>query len=343
REPVGDNPSMIHKWLYSAAFVAVLTCVLITQSVAGGMARGDNKQEIIMTTMSNVQDYIDTFQRGEDFTPPSVGVIVDGQPDGAALELLGKELAVANPSVRENIINLLVDMGRRTDPLTPKGADVLRHPQIIALLAGAGLAKPDLGREAAMEALRKLVTQPDLARFGDAFTEALKDTPTEEAFLLVAKAKPAHAKGLVDRLGMSPKWKEVEAAKIARAALGAEDVEDEFLADTEAATDGKALAQALGPLALIGTPRSLRAIAERLRTSLTIDKPGAYEKSVRLNVLDALLYNFPDQPILYPNNITKEADYTTAEGFCTRILGVTYSTPPPPFMTYRGYPTPMAR
>jgi len=334
---------MIHKWLYSAAFVAALTCLLITQSVAGGMARGDNKQEIIMTTMSNVQDYIDTFQRGEDFTPPSVGVIVDGQPDGAALELLGKELAVANPSVRENIINLLVDMGRRTDPLTPKGADVLRHPQIIALLAGAGLAKPDLGREAAMEALRKLVTQPDLARFGDAFTEALKDTPTEEAFLLVAKAKPAHAKGLVDRLGMSPKWKEVEAAKIARAALGAEDVEDEFLADTEAATDGKALAQALGPLALIGTPRSLRAIAERLRTSLTIDKPGAYEKSVRLNVLDALLYNFPDQPILYPNNITKEADYTTAEGFCTRILGVTYSTPPPPFMTYRGYPTPMAR
>jgi hypothetical protein len=329
---------MIKKWLYLVAF-SVLTCVLITQPVMGEMARENNKQEITMTSMSNAQDYIFTFQRGEGFTPPCVGVIVDGQPDKAAIELLGKELAVANPSVRENIVTLLVDMGRRTDPLTPKGADVLRHPQIIALLADAGLAKADLGREAAMEALRKLATQTDLAQFGDAFTQALKDTPTEEAFLLVAKAKPPHAKGLVDRLAMSPKWKEVEAAKIAQAALGAEDVEDEFLAVTEAATEGKALAQSLGPLALIGTPRSLKALAELLRTPLTIHKPGVYEKSVRLNVLDALLYNFPDQPMLYPNNITKEADYTAAEGFCTRTLGVTYSNPAPPFMTYRGYPT----
>lgn len=333
---------MIHKWLYSAAFSA-LTCVLITQPVAGEMTRGDYKQEIIMTTMSNAEDYIQTFKRGEDFKPPSVGIFVDGQPEGAALELLGKELAVANPAVRENIVNLLVDMGRRTDPLTPKGADVLRHPQIITLLADAGLAKADLGREAAMEALRKLVTQADLSQFGDAFTEALKDTPTEEAFLLVAKAKPPQARGLVERLGLSPKWKEVEAAKIARAALGAEDVEDEFLAVTKAETDGKALAQSLGPLALMGTPRSLKAIAELLRTPLTILKPGVYEKSVRLNVLDALLYNFPDQPMLYPNNITKEADYTAAEGFCTRILGITYKNPPPPFMTYRGYPTTLAK
>jgi hypothetical protein len=301
----------------------------------------NTKKEIGMST--NAQDYIAAFQRGEDFTPPSIGVIVDGQPDRAAIQLLGKELAVANPSVRENIIALLVDMGQRTDPLTPKGADVLRHPQIIALLAGAGLAKQDLGREAAMDALRKLVTRPDLGRFEDAFVKALDETPTEEAFLLVAKAKPKKAKELVDRLAKLPEWKEVEAAKIARAALGDNDVEDEFLAAADAATDGKALAQALGSLALMGTPRSLKAIAERLRTPLTIHIPGAFEKSVRLNVLEALLYNFPDQPVLYPNNIIAEADYTVAEYFCIKTLGVTYTDPPPPFLTYRGYPTPLEK
>lgn len=325
---------MMPKWLYKTTFV-VLTFMLTAQQAAGDTTKEMN--------MSNAQEYIAAFQSGEDFTPPSTGVFSGGQPDESALQILGKELAVANPSVRENIVKLLVDMGRRTDPLTPKGADVLRHPQIIALLVGAGLAKPDLGREAAMDALRKLVTQPDLARFGYAFTKALSDAPTEEAFLLVAKAKPQKAKALVDRLAMSPKWKEVEAAKIARAALGAKDVEDEFLAVADAATDGKALARALGPLALMGTPRSLKAIAERLRTPLTIDNPGVFEKAVRLNVLEALLYYFPDQPVLYPNNIITEADYTAAEHFCTKTLGVTYSDPPPPFLTYRGYPIPLTK
>jgi len=291
-------------------------------------------------------DYVAAFQRGEDFTPPATGVFAGGQPDGAAVDILGKELAVGSPSVRESIVALLVDMGRRTDPLTPKGADVLRHPRILGLLAEAGLVKPDLGREAAMDALRKLATQPDLSRFENLLRKALEDTPSEEAFLLVAKAKARSARAFVDRLAGSAQWQNVEAAKIARAALGAKDVEDAFLAlaaNAEAARDGKALGRALGTLGLIGAPRSLRAIAERLRTPLTIHMPGAFEKSLRLNVLEALLYNFPDEPALYPNNIVTEADYTAAERFCAKTLGVTYRNPPPPFLTYRGYPIPLER
>ena len=176
--------------------------------------------------MPTVKDYIAAFQRGEDFTPPASGVFVDGRPDRAGLQLLGQELAVANPEIRENIVALLVDMGLQSDPLTEKGAEVLRFPQIISLLAGAGLVKPDLGREAAMDALRKLVTQAHLASFADSFAKALEEMPSEEAFLLVAKAKPQHAKALVERLAASAEWKEVEAARVARAALGAEDVED---------------------------------------------------------------------------------------------------------------------
>jgi hypothetical protein len=309
----------------------MLACVVFAPQ-AGGERRKKS------TMSKNAQDYISAFRGGRDFSPPAVGVFSEGQPDEFAVQVLGRELAVADPHVRENIVKLLVDMGRRTDPLTPKGADLLRQPLILKVLAGPGLAKPDLGREAAMDALRKLVTQRDLAVFGGRFTKALTDVPTEEAFLLVAKAKPQEAKEPVERLATSSRWEKVEAARIAWAALGATEVEAEFLAVADAAADGEALAHALGTLALIGTPRSLKAIGVRLRTPLTILMPGRFEKSVRLNVLEALLYNFPDQPVLYPNNINGDEDYEAAERFCIETLGVTYSNPRPPFLTYRGFP-----
>lgn len=295
----------------------------------------------------SAEDYISAFKRGEDFVPPAKGVFVNGRPDDTALDAFGKELPVAAPNVRENIVKLLVDMGRSTDPLEKSGADVIRHQRILELLAGPALAKPDLGREAAIEALRKLTTQRDLARFENEFTNALAEEPTAEAFLLVAKAKSYKAKELIERLIALPRWKEMEEAKIARAALGSKDDEDSFIvaATAAAAKDGVSFANAIGPLALMGTPRSLKFIAEHLRTSLMIDipghGPGRSMQSARLNVLDALVYNYPDQPVLYPNNINQDGDYRNAERFCTESLGVTYKDPPPPYFKFGNVPEPI--
>jgi hypothetical protein len=311
--------------------------VLIMHQVAGCQIGKSNMPQ-------NAQDYIEAFRRGLGFTRPAAGVFSAGRPDPDTVHILGQELAVANAFVRENIVALLVDMGRSTDPLTPKGADVLRDPQILAQLAGPGLAKPDAGREAAMDALRKLVTRSDLQRFESAFAKALGEAPTDEGFLLVAKAKTGGARELVEQLVKTSRWRQVEAAKVARAALGAADVEDEFLkpvANAEAASDGRTLARALGTLGLIGTQRCLRAVALRLRTPITIHIPGAMEKSVRLSALEALLYNFPDQPVLYPNNIINADSYTAAEQFCILTLGVTFTMPQPPFLTYRPFPIPL--
>jgi hypothetical protein len=288
-------------------------------------------------------EYISSFKRGENFTPPSKGIIIKGQPDSTAVWILGKELTVANPSVRENIVDLLVDVGINTNPMQPKGAEFLNNHQIIEILVSAGLSKPDLGREAAIIALRKLVTQPILNKYGDEILKVLENSPTPDALLLVAKSKPLLAINILDQLALLPEWNNIEEMKIARAALGDKKIEDEFLAkadSAEAAMNANAFCQSLIPLSLMGTPRSLKAIAIRLRTPLIFEVPGAYEKSVRLNVLEALLYNFPDQPVLYPNNIISEADYTNAEIFCTEMLGVSFTTPPPPFMTYRGHPIP---
>jgi len=291
---------------------------------------------------TSAQDYIDAFRRGEDFAPPAKNVFANGQPDESAVKLLGEALAKESPNVRENIVKLLVDMARQADPLTAKGADVVRHRRIVEVLAGPGLAQADLGRDAAMEALRKLVPHPDLSRVGEQITMALDKAPTEDAFLLVAKAKPPAAKATVERLIALPRWQNVQAARIANAALGSTASEEPFLRAAADAKTGQALAVAVGPLGLMGTQRSLRLLGELLRTPLTIEiaghMPGKSIKSARLDVLDALLYNFPDQPVLYPNNINRDEDYRAAERFCTETLGVRYLAPPPPYLKYANVP-----
>lgn len=294
--------------------------------------------------MQSAEDYLRAFRHGETFKSPASGLSINGKPDPAAVRVLAEALANEEPHVRENIVALLADLGINTDPLQPEGAEVVRDKQILDALAGPGLAQADLGREAAMDALRKLATVPDLAARGEAITAALEAEPTEEAFLLVAKAKPAAAGPVVDELAAQPEWQEVEAVKIAKAALGDEQAEDEFLAALDAAEtagDAEAFARALGPVALVGTPRSLKAIGSRMRTPLIIEVPGAFEKSARLNVMEALLYNFPDRPILYPNNVVHESDYIKVERFCEAQLGVVFDQPRPPFLTYFGHPIPL--
>ncbi|MFO7613395.1 MAG: hypothetical protein R6W71_02015 [Bacteroidales bacterium] len=301
-----------------------------------------NPQEYPNATQS-AYNYINAFKLGEPFYPPSEGLIVDEKPDSMALWILGKELAISEPGVREHIVALLVDVGVSSDPLQAEGAEVLRNQQITEILVGSGLVKSDIAREATLDALRKLMTQTDLARYEAEFIKALEKKPTEEMFLLIAKARLPKAKTLVDSLARSQTWKDSPAAKIALAAMGDTEIENGFLDAAETArneSNSQAFIDALGTLSLTGTQRSLIYIANQLRTPLVFEVPGAFRKSVRLNVLEALLYNFPDQPVLYPNNIVEEEDYTAAEEFCTRKLGVTYTTPPPPFMTYEGFPIP---
>jgi hypothetical protein len=303
-----------------------------------------------------VDNYIASFRKGQEFTGHSEGLIVggklhrpsgrimQGQPDEDALEKLKKELASGDAFVRRNVVALLVDVGLQVDPRRPEGTEALRDKDIIEVLVRVGMARRDVGREAAMDALRKLVRPGDLAPYAEVFARALQEKPTEDAFLLVAKAKAMAARPRVDELAQDPSWKNNEAVKIAQAALGHRELEAAFIkqvAEAHQAGDSEKFMQSLGTLALIGTPASLRAIAGYLRTPLTFLIPGAMEKSLRLNVLEALQYNYPDQPVLYPNNIHSAAEYTAAEKFCTEELGVVFEGPEPPFMTFRPFPVPL--
>jgi hypothetical protein len=173
------------------------------------------------------------------------------------------------------------------------------------------------------------------------FVKALEEKPSDDGLLLVAKAKAITAKPFIDKLARSAAWKGHESLKIAQASLGDRAREDEFVkraARAHEAKDSERFMRALAPLGMIGTRTSLAALARYLRTPLTFLLPGAYEQSLRLSVLEALLYHYPDRPEFYPNNILTEANYQAAERVCAQELGVTYDMPAPPFMTYRGFP-----
>jgi hypothetical protein len=301
--------------------------------------------------------YIEVFQRGEEFQGPSTGLVVGGKPHPASgrimqgqaepssLVRLADELGTGSAFVRQNIVALLVDVGLQTDPGRPDGTEALRDPRIIEILVQPGFSKRDAAREAAMEALRKLARPADLVQHAGAIARALEEKPTEDALLLVAKAKAVAAKPFVETLAPTPSWNGNVAARITLAALGDKAVEAEFVrsaAEAHTARDSQMFMDALGPLAMIGTRTSLIAIAGYLRTPLTFLVPNALEKSLRLNVLDALRYDYPDNPLFYENNIHSDREYEAAEKFCEAEFGISYGDPRPPFMTYRPFPVPLS-
>jgi len=143
---------------------------------------------------TSIDQYIAAFKSSEYISDPLRGFIKEGQPDPALLDQLDRKLAETLPEDREAIVDLLVKLGVETDPLAAKGAEVLRNQRIISILAGAGLAKADLGQYAALDALRKLVSHRDLTPHETAIVQLLVKSPSEEAFLLAAKVKPVKEK-----------------------------------------------------------------------------------------------------------------------------------------------------
>lgn len=267
--------------------------------------------------------------------------MMQGQPDPASLSRLSQELATGNDFVRLNVVALLVDVGLQVDPGRPAGTEALRNTDIIAALVNGGLSRRDSAREATMDALRKLARPADLSAWAERFVKTVTERPTKDGLLLLAKAKAMGAKSLIDDLALSAEWQKQESLQIVQASLGDKAREDEFVrqvAQAHDAKDSRAFMQALAPLAMIGTRTSLSSLARYLRTPLTFLVPGSMERSMRLSVLETLMYYFPDRPEFYPNNIRTEADYQAAEAICTRELGVVFDMPVPPFMTYRPFP-----
>ena len=278
------------------------------------------------------QTYIRAIEKGEKLTSPPSALMTNGQPSAAAVEELRRELLRAAGPVREGIVALLVDLGIQSDPLVHRNVSVLRSPTLIAILVNEGCNLPDQGCLASLDALRLNAPTELLKPHGARLAEILKRQLSDAVLLAVAKAKATEALGLVKPLAGR------EAADRALAALGDAERERALADAIDAAQTGEALADALAKSALAGTDKLIRKIGEQMRTPLKLDIRGAYIASVRLNVLDALRYNFPQVPEFYTQNIMDDGDYLKVEEMLTRDFGVVFQRPRPEFMKLIGYP-----
>ncbi|WP_332851759.1 hypothetical protein [Duganella sp. S19_KUP01_CR8] len=289
----------------------------------------------------------------------SVEDIVNNQRlSRANLKFLTDELAIGTTEVRVNIVNHLEKLGLGMDTPTTDKFPIIRDQTIIRALVTGGFAKDDAATSRAATILTERCKPSDLAAFSGVYAASLQQSKGQYLYI-AAKAKILEARPSVEKMALQPKWRDEPerraAIRIAQAALGNTQVEDEFINaviqaeksappappnrfyNVGAAKDGTELAKRLEPLGLIGTRRSLLLVCSYLRSPLKSYVPDVSEKSVRYAALEALLYNFPDERVL--DNPRDLPGWSTAEQFCIKNLGAVFDGPTPDIPPHQAYPT----
>lgn len=265
--------------------------------------------------------------------------VLDGKIDGPALDLLIDAFRNANGDPRGELAHLLAGVGRAGDESRPKGADALRDPRVIKAMVLYGLAKTDGAKETCLDAMIKHVPPALLAPHGDALSASLSERPDQTTALAVAKAKPASGLAALEKAAKASKWfRESREAELLRAALGEGVAEGKLLAAFAGEKDPVKKRNFARELGLVGTPATLKALGSALRTPVVYETPSSVAYSQRLDILAALQLAFPAENVLFPNTINDDAGYAAAEAFVEKQLGVTWSSPRPPFLKSSGRP-----
>jgi hypothetical protein len=288
--------------------------------------------------MQELDERIAAIRAGQRL-PADVGAFLDqGRLSDAARRAFEAALAQPGNSEREHVAKALLAVGQRADPPAPLGIPLLQEPRVIALLAGAGLRAGGAARDVALEALLGSVPLLLLQTEGPAIAAELAAHPDGDSLRLAAKAKPPEAKPLVQQMIASPAWSANESARIAAAAFGDARIESEFIGAFEQSKDGATKARLARVLANIGTPRSLAALAAAMRSDIVIEMPMVMRRSVRVDIVAALSFAFPDKAILWDNAVQDDSGYARIEAFCEHQFSTRWTQPRPPFLWIEGFP-----
>jgi hypothetical protein len=239
---------------------------------------------------------------------------------------------------REALVRALLALGRRLDPLAGPGITLLREERVIALLAGPALKWIGAARDVAIEALLGSVPLPLLAPHGAALAADLRVHADASILQLVAKAKPAEAKALVQAMAAQAGAAADEPLRIASAAFGDARVEADFIARFESTRDAVEKGRLAFVLATMATPRSLQSLAAAMRTDLVVEMPMVMRRSVRTDIVAALSFVHPDLSFLWDNAVHDDRGYARIEAFCEQTFGTRWTQPRPPFLWIEGFP-----
>jgi len=234
---------------------------------------------------------------------------------------------------------MLVQFGFQKDPMYDSGIRLLRHELIIRTLLQKGLAGMGPLADYILENIQKHTPPEHIARFGPLFIDRLESAPDQTLLLVIAKGKLAKARKILEREENQNRMSGWEEYKIALAALGDEELEAPYIDKFMSTDDPETKARLAAKLGQIGTRTALTALAKEVRTGLVIEMTNVMRKSVRLDIIAALAYNYPDKVFLYNNAITSDEGYERVEEFCRDRFGVTWEKERPDFLTVQGFPS----
>ena len=306
------------------------------------------------------QKFISEFRLGKDFdnNDSLEGIIRSGSIDSDSLRALGKELAISNTPVRENIVKLLEQVGRSLDVPKAEKFRIIRNHAVIKTLIVDGFSQSDAASSAAEKILLARCLPSDLAAFNDIYVNSLQNM--ELRYLnLTAKAKTPGVVQFVEELAKRFAQDHRQGLqmnlRIARAALGNVEVERGFIDEVYAAEkmappappnrfynvgdtkDGTLIATKILSLGIVGTRQTLQVASSYLRSTLKSYVVQVSERSIRHAALDAIRYNFPDERVLHKPLSVDE--WAAAEQFCIQKFGAVFDGPTPnipPDMPYPG-------
>ncbi len=288
--------------------------------------------------MNELERRVERIRGGEGIEGDAQVFLKDGRLSPEAVKAFAAALEKGPEEERERLVKGLAAVGRLADPLHQPGVKLLREPGAIRVLVEEGLKRAGTARDAALDALLEGVPAEMLKPYGDALAADLKARPGTTALLVAAKAKAPAARPVVEALGPGD-----ETVQIARAAFGDTAAEQrlirEFL-DTREPKSKAALAKTLG---YAGTPAALKALASEMRTDLVVEMPGVMRRSVRVDIVAALSFAFPDKPFLWDNAVTDDQGYARIEAFCEQTFGVRWTKPRPAFLWIEGFPSRLPR
>ncbi|MFO7914574.1 MAG: hypothetical protein R6U43_02650 [Candidatus Krumholzibacteriales bacterium] len=234
---------------------------------------------------------------------------------------------------------MLVQFGFQLDPLYDSGIKILRDELIIRTLLEKGLNETGPLADYILETIQKHTPPEHIAKFGPLFIDRLESTPDQTLLLIIAKGKVLKARKILEREENQSRMSGWEEYKIALAALGDEELEAPYIDRFMKTDDPETKAGLAAKLGLIGTRNALAALAEEVRTGLVIEMTNVMRKSVRLDIIAAMSYNYPDREFLYDNAITSDEGYQRVEEFCREKFGVTWEKERPDFLTIQGFPS----
>jgi hypothetical protein len=316
----------------------ILICVILTGAAALNCG-ADRGGETEVNPLGYFVEQIEKFKDGEKFRGKVSSGIAGEELTEEDIRPAAVALKYDTGHVAMQSARMLVQLGFQRDPLFQEGIRILRDELILDTLLKNGLSERGPLADYILEAVRKYTPPEHISGRGKLFLDMLESEPDQTLLLIIAKGKVAGAAKILNREEIRSRCSGWEEYRIALAAMGDEELESSYINEFMQAGDPEKKASLAAVLGRIGTREALTALAKEVRTGLVIEMPNVMRKSVRLDIISALGYNFPDRKFLYDNAITGDEDYARVEEFCRENFGVSWDTERPDFLTVQGFPS----